>query len=43
MPGADAKGPGASGGTTIATLQLYAIWALVSVGIAASCLAWWVM
>ena len=33
--------PGVS--MTMATLQLYALWALVSIGAAGACLAWWLM
>ena len=28
---------------TIAAIQLYALWALASVGVAGACLAWWLM
>jgi len=28
---------------TIATLQLYALWAIASIGAAGACLAWWLM
>lgn len=28
---------------TMATIQLYALWALASVGVAGAVLAWWVM
>jgi hypothetical protein len=28
---------------TMASLQLYALWALVSIGAAGACLAWWLM
>jgi hypothetical protein len=28
---------------TIATLQDYAIWAVLSVGVAGACLAWWLI
>jgi hypothetical protein len=27
----------------VETLQLYAIWAIVSIGAAGACLAWWLM
>jgi hypothetical protein len=30
-------------GAGVAALQLYAIWALLSVGVAGACLAWWLM
>ena len=33
----------AMNGTGVAALQLYAIWALLSVGVAGACLAWWLM
>jgi len=31
------------GNLTMATVQLYALWALVSIGAAGALLAWWVM
>jgi len=31
------------GRTGVETLQLYAIWVIVSIGAAGACLAWWLM